>query len=747
MKQENSNIEQSLAKQFTRRNVKDLITKIIVYTGGGSVLIALGLIFVYLGIEVVPLFEGITTQASVTHANSTNKSQANNLIHLSLEEQNKVALSIDASGMLRFIDIEKGTAISEEQISTHKISAIHTLKSSSNVNIITAFEDGTAKLIRPEYKSIYSENEETKIIPSITYPLGEEAIKLHEDGSSIAHVSFEIDEENITIISSSDNKLFMSKFTKEESFMEEDISWEKEQISSNHEISPDHIFIDQTQRNIIILSQTGEFLKLDDELAINQRGDFVDGSEGKVDAAAILSAGSSLLIADSNGLLTQWFPVRNKSGNFKYSKIRTFKPKGSKIIKIEPEYSRKVAYLYDDKGMVTIIHTTSEQIIHQEAFAGEQIKNLAISPRANALLVNSAKNISLFHIDNEHPEVSMSSIWEKVWYEGYEKPEYIWQSSSSSNDFESKFSFMPLAFGTLKAAFYAMLFATPIGVLAGAYTAYFMKPQLRKVVKPTVELMAALPTVILGFLAGLWLAPFIEYNLPGIFCIPIIVPLGIVLLSLLWAVLPSKMRQKLPEGTEIILLIPSIIFLIWLSFYLSPMLEITLFDGNTRSWLTDTMGINFDQRNSIIIGITMGIAVIPNIFSITEDAVFGVPKSLTNGSLALGATQWQTMTRVIILTASPAIFSAIMIGMGRAIGETMIVLMATGNTPIMDFNIFEGMRTLAANIAVEMPEAEVGSTHFRLLFLSAFALFILTFIFNTISEIISTRLRNKYSNL
>ena len=165
------------------------------------------------------------------------------------------------------------------------------------------------------------------------------------------------------------------------------------------------------------------------------------------------------------------------------------------------------------------------------------------------------------------------------------------------------------------------------------------------------------------------------------------------------------------------------------------------------NWLTTELGIAFDQRNAIVVGIAMGLAVIPNIFSIAEDAIFSVPKHLTMGSLALGATPWQTMTRVILLTASPGIFSAVMIGMGRAVGETMIVLMATGNTPIMDFNIFQGLRTLAANIAVEMPESEVGSTHYRILFLAGLILFLFTFCFNTIAEVVRHRLRRRYSSL
>jgi phosphate transport system permease protein len=143
----------------------------------------------------------------------------------------------------------------------------------------------------------------------------------------------------------------------------------------------------------------------------------------------------------------------------------------------------------------------------------------------------------------------------------------------------------------------------------------------------------------------------------------------------------------------------------------------------------------------------MGLAVIPTIFSIAEDAIYGVPTHLINGSLALGATPWQTLTRVVILTASPGIFSAVMIGLGRAVGETMIVLMATGNTPIMDMNIFEGMRTFAANIAVELPESEVGSTHYRILFLTALVLFLLTFVFNTAAELVRQRLRRRYGSL
>jgi len=348
-------------------------------------------------------------------------------------------------------------------------------------------------------------------------------------------------------------------------------------------------------------------------------------------------------------------------------------------------------------------------------------------------------------VDNEYPEVSWSSLWQKVWYEGYEEPEYIWQSSAATNDFEPKFSLVPLTFGTIKAAFYAMLFAIPLAIMAAIYTAYFMAPAMRKSVKPTIEIMEALPTVILGFLAGLWLAPFMEEHLVGLLTLLWVMPLGILLFGIFWRRLSGRWQTAI-KGWHGAVLIPVVILIVWFSFSVGGVLEDWFFDGDVRRSLSQ-MGIDFDQRNALVVGVAMGFAVIPTIFSITEDAIFSVPKQLSMGSLALGATPWQTLVRVVLPTASPGIFSAVMMGMGRAVGETMIVLMATGNTPVMDFSVFEGMRTLSANIAVEMPEAEVESTHYRLLFLAALVLFVMTFFFNTLAEIIRTRLRKKYGDL
>src|SRR3970282_1027228 len=132
----------------------------------------------------------------------------------------------------------------------------------------------------------------------------------------------------------------------------------------------------------------------------------------------------------------------------------------------------------------------------------------------------------------------------------------------------------------------------------------------------------------------------------------------------------------------------------------------------------------------------MGFAIIPIIYTIPEDALAAVPDHLRSASLAAGATLWQTAWRIVIPTATSGLFSAVMIGVGRPVGETMIVLMAAGNTPILDWNVFNGFRTLSANIAVELPEAVRNSTHYRTLFLAALTLFLLTFLVNTIAELV-----------
>ena len=507
------------------------------------------------------------------------------------------------------------------------------------------------------------------------------------------------------------------------------------------------MLVEPGQRHLLVVGANGElgFYDLGGD-APTRIGAYSAG--GPVLDARFLAGGISTIVTRRDGLVEQWFPARDKQDKPYLAHVRDFGPDLAKPTVVATEERRRGFVVADATGTVAMYYATSHSLLARKKLFPGAVTAMAFNSRANTL-VGAGADGTLYPVlvRNDHPEVSFSALWGKVWYESYQAPGYIWQSSSASGDFEPKFSLMPLAFGTIKGAFFAMLFAIPMAIASAIFVAYFMSPELRQVVKPTVELLAALPSVILGFLAGLWLAPFIEANLPGTFLLLVLLPASIPVFGFAWSRLPERIRHRVPAGWEAALLIPVVLFMVWLSFAIGTPIELVLFHGTTQSWMDRVLGIHYQQRNALVVGIAMGVAVIPVIFSIAEDALFSVPKHLSMGSLALGASTWQTLVRVVLPTASPGIFSAVMIGLGRAVGETMIVLMATGNTPVMDFSLFDGMRTLSANVAVEMPESEVGSTHFRLLFLSGLVLFVFTFFFNTLAELVRARLRKKYSSI
>jgi phosphate transport system permease protein len=189
--------------------------------------------------------------------------------------------------------------------------------------------------------------------------------------------------------------------------------------------------------------------------------------------------------------------------------------------------------------------------------------------------------------------------------------------------------------------------------------------------------------------------------------------------------------------SELVKFLAGFVAVLGLALLLSAIL--TAFGWDPRGTFVGT----YVQRNALIVGFVMGFAIIPIIYTISEDALAGVPEHLRAASLGSGATAWQTAIRIILPTAMSGIFSALMVGFGRAVGETMIVLMAAGNTAVLDWNIFNGFRTLSANIAVEMPEAVQGSTHYRTLFLAALVLFGMTFLVNTVAEAVRLRVRKR----
>ncbi len=715
-----------------RRRWVNSITQYVVALGGGAVIAAIALIFFYLLWVVMPIFGGASIETGKVY-----ELELSPPVYLDVNESDEIGLAFGAGGDVAFWNLAEGDTRATLNLD-RSISDIKPVYPRSAAYAVLS-SDGELNLFEARYPISFV-GDERRIGASLTPIYSDEWIDLGKVRDFDVHLSGS----RLSIAHLNGRTLTLDIYRDAEPEFELEIPRSR---SIELDKAYDRLLFGPRGQWLYLLTDAGDVAIYEVTRAgslnpLHQRQLAQEATP--LTAVEPLLGRYSLIAADANNRITQWFVVQGEFG-LTLEPVRSFELDASAEWLV-PEPRRKGFAALDADGQAHLLYTTSRRILTSHPVAAGTGVN-AISPRSDLMLITLPDGrIASYHLKNEHPDISLSALWSRVWYEGYPEPVYSWQSSSADNDFEAKFSLTPLLFGTLKAAFYAMLFAVPIAIMGALYTAYFMAPVMRRIVKPGIEIMAALPTVILGFLAGLWLAPLVEANLAAVITILLALPAAIILMSLAWQWVPDRLRAPL-DGWYGLLVVPVIILAVISAFSLGPTLEDAFFGGDSRNWFLTVMGLDYDQRNALIVGLAMGLAVIPTIFSIAEDAIYGVPTHLINGSLALGATRWQTLIRVVVLTASPGIFSAVMIGLGRAVGETMIVLMATGNTPVLDLNIFQGMRTFAANIAVELPESEVDSSHYRILFLTALVLFMITFVFNTVAEVVRQRLRSRYGSL
>ena len=488
--------------------------------------------------------------------------------------------------------------------------------------------------------------------------------------------------------------------------------------------------------------------KFDDDGEILLHESMMLPDSAAVTALTMVFGDVSVAVGDVEGRVTTWAPVRTEESGEAQSLrlIHELSRHDGAVREILPSQRNKALLSLGADGTAHLDYMTSEKKLATLA-ADTPLAAMGYSPRGNAMVgLGADRMLRVWQIDSPHPEISWQVLFGKVWYDSHDEPKYLWQSSGTD---EPKFSLVPVIFGTLKATVYAMLFAVPLALFSAMYVSHFTTPAFKRTIKPIVEVMAAVPTVVVGFLILLWAAPLLGNWIIGVFLCLVTLPVTFVLFMLLWQPFRQTDFGKWVEsGYEFLLLAFTVIPVgVVLAAVLTGPTESLFFDGNVRQWLADTIDMQYEQLNSLVVALGLGFAVIPIIFSISEDSLSDIPHSLTAASLAMGASRWQTVWRVILPSASPGIFAAVMIGFGRAVGETMIVFMAAGNTPILDWSPFNGFRTLSANIAVEISEAPQGGTLYRVLFLCAVLLFLMTFLLNTVAELVRTRLRKKYGRL
>ncbi|OGL16141.1 MAG: ABC transporter permease, partial [Candidatus Rokubacteria bacterium RIFCSPLOWO2_12_FULL_71_22] len=258
-------------------------------------------------------------------------------------------------------------------------------------------------------------------------------------------------------------------------------------------------------------------------------GDAVDVSAtaAPLTALGFLLGDRTLVVGDGSGAVTTWQLVAPPGGGERrLAQLHRFEGHPGPVIAIAASGRDKGFVTADAGGAVRLHYGTSGQtLLSVAAPDGAPLRAVVFAPKADGVLAADATGaITHWRVDNPHPEVTLGTLFGRVWYEGYAEPAYVWQSTGGTDDFEAKLSLAPLIFGTLKGTLYALLFAVPLALLAALYVSEFMHPVVKGWVKPAVEIMAALPSVVLGFLAGLWLAPMVERVVPGLFLMPLVTP-------------------------------------------------------------------------------------------------------------------------------------------------------------------------------------------------------------------------------
>lgn len=836
------------------------IAAAVITVGGISTVLAVTLVCVFLFYVAIPVFFPSKITGPELYEKETRLGDGDlPLQRLEVNEYQTMSVSVTRRGELIVSHLRDGQILLRKPLFGDRIANDVRFV---NDTFVGGFDDGTIQTGKLTFSTEYVEPSEVpnevkaalsggstafrdgvmELTTEKQYRLQTVAIEVNapavlEEGASIERVdiSLKLDSPVIAAVSST-RTLHLKEISSRYNMMTGKTIIElfggSMQLDTDEKDLPEYVRLAGLGDNVFLGWPDGRLIRVDtrrgDNMSVMEEVQLLSDGKGEVTLVEFLVGKTSLVIGDDQGNISVWFRIKPEGAETVDGALlvraHDLDPLPGRVSAFAASrLSRQIA-VADDRGNLNLYYVTNSRTLGQlkEATLAGNVYGLALSPKNDGLFAWGPEGYYKWELDIPHPEINLQQVFGKIWYEGYNGPEHVWQSSSGTDDFEAKFGLMPLIFGTIKATIYSLLIGVPLAIMAALYTSEIMQPKLRAKVKPTIEMMASLPSVVLGFLAALVIAPAVEDKVPALLASFVVMPFSLLLGAHLWQLLSHKWAAKLNKFR-----IPGMLLALWVGLILSgwagawseqffflgdiklwlstregrgtggwmillmPLSGIFVMYANAR-WLTpvlkrryaaatrmtytlvdmgrflastlgafllawmlsallsaiglDPRGSYIDtyvQRNALIVGFIMGFAIIPIIYTLCEDALGAVPETLRAASLGAGATPWQTAVRIIIPTAASGFFSAVMIGFGRAVGETMIVLMAAGNTAVMEWNMFNGFRTLSANIAVELPEAVKDDTHYRMLYLAALSLFIMTFVLNSLAETVRQRFRKR----
>lgn len=845
-------------QRTTRPGVKvaDRLAQALITVGGIGTIAAVSTLCVFLVWVVVPLFLAPEVEE---RAHSAEALPADS-VAIGMDEYTVCGWSCTSAGEVQLFDLVGGQTLAREQpLAGLAPSAVRV--SGAENRLVFGFPDGSVRLGSLGFPAAYLDPAElpgelATLPGGARAPLGAGMLE-HTSAGPFRHVELalafaapvevasgqrlllvdavETTAGPVLVSLADDQRLRVSRGTRQTNMMtgEERLELEGGELALDFAVlgPPTWLGVTGLGDSVLLTWEDGTVWRCDvhdlTRLRVAETRDLLEEDGLRITAAEFLIGRAALAVGDGSGRVSVWFTARRDEAGtpdgLELVRGHEFAGHGAAVSALAPSARRRMLAAGYADGVVRLFHTTSERELLTTELPGSAapVTALAIAPKDDALLAAGPGGRALWRLDAPHTETSLTALFTPVWYEGFPAPAHAWQTTGS-DEFEPKFGIVPLVFGTIKATLYSLLFGVPIALLAALYTSEFLGPRQKARVKPTIEMMASLPSVVLGFLAALVLAPLIEDVVPAVLLGIALLPFCVGLGGTLWRTLPSELTVRL-ERLRLAFVGAFLALGVAGGAWLGPWFERLFFGGDFRQWLAggagggmggwvillappvaagmwfvvahwvnprllrawrersrasfaradlakylvtsalftgvllglaallDAVGLDprggvldtYVQRNALVVGFVMGFAIIPIVYTIAEDALAAVPDHLRAASLGAGATPWQTAVRVVLPTAMSGIFSAVMIGFGRAVGETMIVLMAAGSTPVLDWNVFNGFRTLSANVAIEMPEAVSGSTHYRMLFFSALVLFALTSVLNTLAEVVRLRYRRK----
>ncbi|MFQ5771637.1 MAG: ABC transporter permease, partial [bacterium] len=600
--------------RLKRRRLFDRWAKWVVASGGFTIIASILAILIFICIEIAPLFRAAKVRQINSFSTETIFSEfsipSTQVVALGLEENQEVGYLISQTGVVQFFDLNNRRPREKfiiDAIQGQEITATWTALDGKQLLLGTSA--GQAVVINIEYNAKFFEGTRS-YRPMMTTKAH---FRVDKNGQALKDIAFagRSDESMAIAAITADNRLILFLRKREESlFGDAEIDSARFELSKNWTGRPISIAMDGAIQNLYVGSNNGKIYHW--SLSYDPEPVFVSTARAAADdrvgitELTFLIGDRTLMVGDSQGKISAWFLVRDSTSTTgkRLKRIHELGAHSAPVTAIAASARGKGFISGDTQGDLLLQYSTSERTLAKfnlENGSGIQLINFA--PKANgALSMDMNGNLTHWEIDNPHPEVGFKAFFGKVWYEGYQKPEYVWQSTGGSDDFEPKLSLVPLIFGSLKGTLYALIFAIPFAIFGAIYTSQFMHSNLRNYIKPTVEIMAALPSVVLGFLAGLWLAPRIEGIVTGVFTMFIVLPGLTVLSSFIWTRVPRKMRGHFRPGFESMLLVPILLFGFWLCLQLNSVLEAWLFAGDFKVWLYESLNLNYDQRNAMVVG-------------------------------------------------------------------------------------------------------------------------------------------------